>query len=230
MATPIRVLIADDHPLFRDGLRALLNSIPQTEMVGEAANGEEVLKQAATLRPDVILMDIQMPGLNGVDATKLILRADPDIGIVVLTMFEDDDLVFAAMRAGARGYILKGADQTEILRAIGAAVRGEALFGAPIAKRLTHFFSAPRSSPSAQAFPELTGREREVLDLIAQGYSNREIAERFVLSPRTVRNHISSIFSKLQVADRARAIVLAREAGLGQAAGDRWQEVLIYKR
>jgi DNA-binding NarL/FixJ family response regulator len=230
MATPIRVLIADDHPLFRDGLRALLNSIPQTEVVGEAASGEEVLKQAATLRPDVILMDIQMPGLNGVDATKLILRADPAIGIIVLTMFEDDDLVFAAMRAGARGYILKGADQTEILRAIGAAVRGEALFGAPIAKRLTHFFSAPRSSPSAQAFPELTEREREVLDLIAQGYSNREIAEQFVLSPRTVRNHISSIFSKLQVTDRARAIVLAREAGLGQASGDRWQEALIYKK
>jgi DNA-binding NarL/FixJ family response regulator len=223
MATPIRVLIADDHPLFRDGLRALLNSIPQTELVGEAANGEEVLKQAAALRPDVILMDIQMPGLNGVDATKLILRADPDIGIIVLTMFEDDDSVFAAMRAGARGYILKGADQTEILRAIGAAVRGEALFGAPIAKRLTHFFSTLKSSPAAPAFPELTEREREVLDLIAQGYTNREITERFVLSPRTVRNHISSIFSKLQVTDRARAIVLAREAGLGQSSGDGWQ-------
>jgi DNA-binding NarL/FixJ family response regulator len=220
MTSPIRVLIADDHPLFRDGLRALLNSIPQTEMVGEAANGEEVLKQAAELKPDVILMDIQMPGLNGIDATKLILRADPNIGIVVLTIFEDDELVFAAMRAGARGYILKGADQTEILRAIGAAMRGEAFFGAPIAKRLTHFFSAPTSSPTAPAFPELTGREREVLDLIAQGFNNREIAEQFVLSPRTVRNHISSIFSKLQVTDRARAIVLAREAGLGQAAGD----------
>jgi DNA-binding NarL/FixJ family response regulator len=223
MTTPIRVLIADDHPLFRDGLRALLNSIPQTELVGEAADGEEVLNQAAALQPDVILMDIQMPGLNGVDATKQILRANPDIGIVVLTMFEDDDSVFAAMRAGARGYILKGADQTEVLRAIGAAVRGEALFGAPIAKRLRRFFSAPRPSLPAQAFPELTEREREVLDLIAQGYSNREIAERFVLSPRTVRNHISSIFSKLQVTDRGRAIVLAREAGLGQATGDRWQ-------
>jgi len=218
MTTPIRVLIADDHPLFRDGLRALLNSIPQTNLVGEAASGEEALKQAITLQPDVILMDIQMPGLNGVDATKLILRSNPDIGVIVLTMFEDDDLVSAALRAGARGYILKGADQTEILRAIGAAVRGEALFGAPIAKRLMRFFSAPRSSPSAQAFPELTEREREVLDLIAQGFSNHEIAERFVLSPRTVRNHISSIFSKLQVTDRARAIVLAREAGLGQPA------------
>ncbi len=222
MSTPIRVLIADDHPLFRDGLRALLNSIPQTELVGEAADGEEVLKQAAALRPDVILMDIQMPGLNGVEATRRILHANPDIGIIVLTMFEDDDSVFAAMRAGARGYILKGADQTQILRAVGAAVRGEALFGAPIAKRLMRFFSAPPSSLPAQAFPELTEREREVLDLIAQGFSNREIAERFVLSPRTVRNHISSIFSKLQVSDRGRAIVLAREAGLGQATGGRW--------
>jgi DNA-binding NarL/FixJ family response regulator len=218
MTTPIRVLIADDHPLFRDGLRALLNSIPQTELVGEAADGEEVLNQAAALQPDVILMDIQMPGLNGVDATKQILRANPDIGIVVLTMFEDDDSVFAAMRAGARGYILKGADQTEILRAIGAAVRGEALFGASIAKRLTSFFSA---SVPAQAFPELTEREREILDLMAQGLNNIEIAERLVLSPKTVRNHTSNIFNKLQVTDRTHAIVLAREAGLGQATGDR---------
>ncbi len=217
MTSPIRVLIADDHPLFRDGLRVLLNSIPQTQLVGEAANGEEVLKQATTLQPDVILMDIQMPGLNGIDATKLVLRTNPDIGVIVLTMFEDDALVIAALRAGARGYILKGADQTEILRAIGAAVRGEALFGAPIAQRLTRFFSASRPSRPVQAFPELTEREREVLDLIAQGYSNHEIAERFVLSPKTVRNHISRIFSKLQGPDRARAIVLAREAGLGQA-------------
>jgi DNA-binding NarL/FixJ family response regulator len=220
MTTPIRVLIADDHPLFRDGLRALLNSIPQTEMVGEAANGDEVLKQAAKLRPDVILMDIQMPGLNGIDATKLILRANPDIGIIVLTMFEDDDLVFAALRAGARGYILKGADQTEILRAIGAAVRGEALFGAPIAKRLINFFSAPRPPVATPIFPELTEREREVLDLMAQGLNNTEIAERLTLSSKTIRNHISNIFNKLQVTDRARAIILAREAGMGQVAGN----------
>jgi DNA-binding NarL/FixJ family response regulator len=221
MKTTIRVLIADDHPLFRDGLRALLNSIPQTELVGEAASGEEVLKQAAKLQPDVILMDIQMPDLNGIEATQRILQANPAIGIIVLTMFDDDDSVFAAMRAGARGYILKGADQTEILRAIGAAVRGEALFGAPIAKRLMRFFSTPRSSLSAQAFPELTEREREILDLMAQGLNNIEIAERLVLSPKTVRNHTSNIFNKLQVTDRAHAIVLAREAGLGQAAGVR---------
>ena len=221
MTTPIRVLIADDHPLFRDGLRALLSSIPQTEMVGEAADGEEVLRQAAKLRPDVILMDIQMPGLNGVEATQQILHTNPDIGIIVLTMFDDDDSVFAAVRAGARGYILKGADQTEILRAIGAAVRGEALFGAPIAKRLMGFFSAPRSSAPVQAFPGLTEREREILDLMAQGLNNIEIAERLVLSPKTVRNHTSNIFNKLQVTDRTHAIVLAREAGLEQATGDR---------
>jgi DNA-binding NarL/FixJ family response regulator len=221
MKTAIRVLIADDHPLFRDGLRALLNSIPQTQLVGEASSGEEVLKQAAVLRPDVILMDIQMPGLNGIDATKLILDTNPNIGIIVLTMFEDDDSVFAAMRAGARGYILKGADQTEILRAIGAAVRGEALFGASIAKRLMHFFSAPGASRSAQVFPDLTEREREILDLMAQGLNNIEIAERLVLSPKTVRNHTSNIFNKLQVTDRTHAIVLAREAGLGQAADAR---------
>ena len=221
MKTTIRVLIVDDHPLFRDGLRALLNSIPQTELVGEAASGEEALKQAAKLQPDVILMDIQMPGLNGIEATQRILHTNPDIGIIVLTMFEDDDSVFAAMRAGARGYILKGADQTEILRAIGAAVRGEALFGASIAKRLTSFFSVPRPSLPAQAFPELTEREREVLDLMAQGLNNIEIAERLVLSPKTVRNHTSNIFNKLQVTDRTHAMVLAREAGLGQAAGVR---------
>jgi len=158
--------------------------------------------------------------LNGIDATKLILHANPDIGIIVLTMFEDDDSVFAAMQAGARGYILKGADQTEILRAIGAAVRGEALFGAPIAKRLISFFSAPRPSVATPVFPELTEREREVLDLMAQGLNNTEIAARLTLSPKTIRNHISNIFNKLQVTDRARAIVLAREAGMGQAAGD----------
>ncbi len=221
MKNRIRVLIADDHPLFRDGLRALLSSIPQTELVGEAANGEEVLKQAAKLRPDVILMDIQMPGLNGVDATRMILHTNPNIGVIVLTMFEDDDSVFAAMQAGARGFILKGADETEILRAIGAAVRGEALFGAPIAKRLMRFFSAPRSSLPAQAFPELTEREREILDLMAQGLNNIEIAERLIISSKTVRNHTSNIFSKLRVADRTHAIILAREAGLGQTTGEK---------
>lgn len=213
--SPIRVLIADDHPLFRDGLRALLESIPQAEMVGEAASGDEAVAQAAAIQPDVILMDIQMPGMSGIEATRRILQTRPDVGIMVLTMFDDDDSVFAAMRAGARGYILKGADQAEIVHAIEAIARGEALFGPAIAKRLVNFFAAPRPDTSSLVFPDLTDREREILTMIAQGYNNTEIADVLVLSPKTVRNHVSNIFAKLQVADRAQAIVRAREAGLG---------------
>lgn len=212
----IRILIADDHTLFRDGLRALFNSVPDTELVGEAATGDEVIAQAAALQPDVILMDIQMPGVNGIEATRRILHTSPHIGVIVVTMFEDDDSVFAAMRAGARGYVLKGADQEEMLRTIRAVARGEALFGPAIAARLMRFFSQPRPAAPPQVFPELTEREREVLDLVAQGYNNSEIAGRLVLSLKTVRNHVSNIFSKLQVADRAEAIIRARDAGLGQ--------------
>lgn len=211
----IRILIADDHTLFRDGLRALLTSLPEMEVVGEAATGEEVIAQAAALQPEVILMDLQMPGVNGIEATRRIIRTSPHIGVIVVTMFEDNDSVFAAMRAGARGYILKGADQAEMVRAIHAAANGEALFGPAIAKRLMNFFLVPQHV-APTIFPELTEREREILNLIAQGYNNAEIAERLVLSSKTVRNHISNIFSKLQVADRAQAIVRAREAGLGQ--------------
>lgn len=213
---PIRILIADDHPLFRDGVRALLKSLPEVEWAGEAASGDEVITQAASLLPDIILMDIQMPGMDGIEATRQILYTSPHIGVIVLTMFEDDESVFAAMRAGARGYILKGADQTEILRVIEAVARGEAHFGPDIARRLMNFFAAPRPAASPQVFPELTGREREILHLIAQGYNNTEIAEQLVLSHKTVRNHISNIFSKLQVADRAQAIIRARKAGLGR--------------
>lgn len=211
---PIHVLIADDHTLFREGLRALLDSVGDTEVVGEAATGDEAIAQAAELQPDVILMDIQMPGVNGIEATRRILRTSPHIGVIVVTMFEDDASVFAAMRAGARGYVLKGADQEEVLRVIRAVVRGEALFGPAIADRLINFFSRPRPV-SSEVFPELTDREREVLDLIAQGYDNATIAQQLVISPKTVRNHVSNIFSKLQVADRAEAIIRAREAGLG---------------
>jgi DNA-binding NarL/FixJ family response regulator len=210
----IRVLIADDHPLFRDGVRTLLRSVPDTEVVGEVATGEDAIVQAAVLQPDVILMDLHMPGLNGIEATRAILHTSPHIGILVLTMFEEDDSVFAAMRAGARGYLLKGADQGEILRAIHAVSHGEAIFSPAIAGRLTQYFATLGHAALPAAFPDLTEREREVLSLIAKGHSNGEIADRLVLSQKTVRNHVSNIFSKLQVADRAQAIIRAREAGL----------------
>ena len=211
-----RILIADDHALFRYGLRAMLSSVPEFEVVGEAATGEEAAARTAELRPDVVLMDIQMPVVNGIEATRRIVEGNPGVGVIVLTMFEDDDRVFAAMRAGARGYVLKGADGDEVLRVIRAVTSGEAHFGPEIAKRLMGFFSATRSTAPLEAFPELTAREREVLELIAQGRSNAEITRRLFLSPKTVRNHISNIFTKLQVSDRAQAIVRAREAGMGQ--------------
>ncbi|HLE28981.1 MAG TPA: response regulator transcription factor [Anaerolineales bacterium] len=216
-----RILIADDHTLFREGVRALLGAVPDLQVVGEAATGEEAIAQAAALVPDVILMDIQMPGVNGIEATRRILRANPHIGIVVVTMLEDDDSVFAAMRAGARSYILKGADKVEMLKAIRAVASGEALFGPAIASRLMNFFqglsAAADQAALTQAFPELTDREHEVLDLIAQGHNNKEIAEQLALSPKTVSNHVSNIFNKLQVADRAQAIIVARQAGLGRS-------------
>jgi DNA-binding NarL/FixJ family response regulator len=212
----IRVLIADDHPLFRDGLRTLLQSGSEAKVVGEAATGDETIAMAATLQPDVILMDIHMPGTNGIEATRRILHTSPHISILIVTMYEDDDSVFAAMRAGARGYLLKGADQDETLRAIQAVSRGEAIFSPAIAKRLIRYFTPTKVlTIPAQAFPELTDREREVLTLLAQGHNNAEIAQRLVLSLKTVRNHLSNVFNKLQVADRSQAIIRAREAGLG---------------
>ena len=215
----IRVLIADDHPVFRDGLRVLLEATPDTTLVGEAATGDEVVALAPMLEPDVILMDLKMPGLNGIEATRRIVAALPHIGILVVTMFEDDGSIFAAMRAGARGYLLKGADREEMLLAIRAVARGEAIFGPAIARRLMTFFAAPAPAAPAQAFPDLTEREHEILALIAAGRNNQEIADRLYLSLKTVRNYVSNIFGKLQVADRAQAIVRAREAGLGQDRG-----------
>jgi DNA-binding NarL/FixJ family response regulator len=209
-----RVLIVDDHASFREGLSALLNSIPGMETVGEAANGEDAIMIATRNQPDVILMDLQMPGVNGIEATRRIHQSSPHIGVIILTMFEDDDSVFAAMRAGARGYLLKGADQAEILRAIHSVRNGEALFGPGIARRLINLFTHIHSE-SAPPFPELTEREREVLDQLARGQSNTEIAATLVISQKTVRNHISNIFGKLQVVGRAQAIIRAREAGLG---------------
>jgi DNA-binding NarL/FixJ family response regulator len=212
----IRILMADDHAVFREGLRYVLGSEPDMEIVGEAATGKEVVEKAAELGPDVVLMDIQMPGINGIEATRRILGSDPKVGVVELTMFEDDDSVFSAMRAGARGYVLKGADPTEILKVVRAVAEGDAYFGAEIARRLTDFFSAPSPASPAEPFPELTAREREVLDLIAQSHNNARIAKLLYVSPKTVRNHISNIFTKLQIADRTQAILRAREAGLGQ--------------
>jgi DNA-binding NarL/FixJ family response regulator len=212
----IHVLIADDHAVFRWGLRTLLGSEPDMQVVGEAATGKEVLERAAELRPDVILMDIQMPQVNGIEATRRILEANPHVGVVVLTMFEDDESVFSAMRAGARGYVLKGAPPSEILKVVRAVGDGEAHFGPEIAKRLVDFFSTPKPPSPKEAFPELSSREREVLDLIARGNSNAKIAARLFVSPKTVANHLSHIFTKLQVADRAHVIIRAREAGLGR--------------
>jgi DNA-binding NarL/FixJ family response regulator len=213
-----RVLIADDHTLFRSGLKGMLARAKGFEVVGEAKTGEEAVKRTAEARPDIVFMDIQMPNMNGIEATRRVVEANPAVGVVMLTMFGDDDSVFAAMRAGARGYVLKGADAEEVLNVVRAVAAGEAHFGPEIARRLMGFFSAPKPAPPLEAFPELTAREVEVLDLIAKGRGNAEIATRLYVSPKTVRNHISNIFTKLQVADRAQAIIRAREAGLGREA------------
>jgi DNA-binding NarL/FixJ family response regulator len=218
-AETIRVLIADDHPFFRDGLRVLLEATPDTELVGEATDGDEVLALAEESKPDVILMDLRMPGTDGIAATRKILEKVPGTSILVVTMVEDDDSVFAAMRAGARGYLLKGADRYEMLLAIRAVARGEAVFGPGIARRLIRYFSFPALASSRtprSIFPVRTDREREILHLIAAGKNNQEIAAGLFLSLKTVRNYVSNIFTKLQVADRAQAIVRAREAGLGR--------------
>jgi DNA-binding NarL/FixJ family response regulator len=212
---PIHVLIADDHLLYREGVRKMLSVAQDIEIVGEAATGDEAISQALALQPDLILMDLKMPGLNGIEATRRILYASPRIGVLVITMFETDETVFAAMRAGARGYLLKDADQEEVLRAVKAVSRGEAIFSPAIAERLIHYFAALKPAAADKAFPELTDREREILHLIAKGHSNSEIAERLLLSIKTVQNHVSNIFSKLQAADRAQAIIRARNAGLG---------------
>jgi DNA-binding NarL/FixJ family response regulator len=217
---PITVLIADDHQFFRDGVRALLASQPDMECVGEATTGEEAIRLSAEVQPDVVLMDVQMPGMSGVEATRLIVSSSPQIRVLVVTMFEDDALVFAAMRAGARGYLLKGARHEDMVRAIRAVGNGDAIFSPAIAARLVEYFAALQPSRPAQVFPELSSREREILALLAQGHKNAEIAERLVISPKSVRNYVSNIISKLQVADRAQAIVRAKDAGLGREGND----------
>lgn len=213
---PVRVLIADDHPLFRDGLTLLLSTTPDIEVIGEATTGDEAVTLAETLRPDVVLMDIKMPGLNGIEATRRILAAHPATRILVVTMFEDDASVFTAMRAGARGYVLKDAAKDDMLRAIRAVSRGEAIFSPGVAARLIDFFTTARPAVPMEVFPMLTGREREMLHLMAQGASNAEIARLLSLSGKTVANYVSNILGKLHVADREEAIARAREVGLGR--------------
>ncbi len=212
---PIDVLILDAHPVYRNGLKIVLSSLPQTRVVGETTTGEEAVKLALDLQPHVVLMDLNIPDMNGIDATRRILQANPRIGILVITMCDDDRSVFASMRAGARGYLLKGADQDEVLDAIRVVAAGGAIFSPAVAHRLVHFFAGAKPPGVAEAFPELTEREQEILALIAEGLSNGEIADKLGLSGKTIRNNISNIFNKLQVTDRSQAIALAREAGLG---------------
>jgi DNA-binding NarL/FixJ family response regulator len=215
MADTIRVLIADDHQLFRDGLKALLLSASDTEVAGEASTGREAVQIATESKPDVILMYIQMPDMDGIEATRALIEADPNMNVLMVTMFEDDQSVFAAMRAGARGYVLKGAKHDEMLRAIRAVGSGEAIFSPGIAARMMSFFSTNRAAVSPETFPDLTERESQILAHIARGDSNADIADSLSISVKTVRNHVSNIFNKLQVADRAQAVIRARDAGLG---------------
>jgi DNA-binding NarL/FixJ family response regulator len=212
---PLTVIIADDHQFFRDGVRALLEAQPGMECVGEATTGEEAVRLSTEVQPDVVLMDVQMPGMSGVEATRQIVSSSPQIRVLVVTMFEDDHLVFAAMRAGARGYLLKGARHEDMVRAILAVGSGDAIFSPAVAARLVDYFAALQPGGPTQVFPDLSSREREILALLAQGYKNMEIADRLVISPKTVRNYVSNIISKLQVADRAQAILRAKDAGWG---------------
>jgi len=214
-AEQLRILVADDSDAFRAGLAALLGSVDGITLAGEATSGEQAVSRALDLHPDIVLMDLHMPGRNGIEATREIVSAAPHIAVLVLTMHEDDESVFAAVQAGARGYLVKGARQAELLRAVHAVAEGGAVFGPAVARRMVDFFNAAASATSAASFPQLTAREREILDLVARGRSNAQIAEQLVLSTKTVRNHVSSVFTKIQVVDRAQAIVKAREAGIG---------------
>jgi DNA-binding NarL/FixJ family response regulator len=211
----VRVLVVDDHPLYREGLVAAISTMPGMEIVGEAGDGEEAVTRVAELRPDVVVMDLHMPRLNGVQATRAVTEQHPEVAVLVLTMLENDESVFAAVRAGARGYLLKGADRAEIARALDAVAHGEVMFSSAIAARVMSYFAADRTGVAVTPFPELTDREREVLAMVARGLTNAAIARELVVSDKTVRNHVSNIFAKLHVAGRAEAVARARDAGLG---------------
>jgi DNA-binding NarL/FixJ family response regulator len=217
---PLRVILADDHPVFRHGLSDLLGAEEDIEIAAQAGTGDEVVAQALEHLPDVVLMDLRMPGLNGIEATRAIATSAPSVRILVLTMHDDDESVFSAVRSGASGYLLKGARRDEILRAVRAVAAGEAIFGPALARRLLDWFGGRGSEPPTP-FPELTEREREILEHVASGAANPEIARRLFLAPKTVRNNVSNIFTKLQVTDRAHAIVKARDAGMGGARPQR---------
>lgn len=214
-AAPLQLLVADDSAAFRAGLGALVASVDGMVVAGDATDGDEAIARAIELQPDVVLMDLNMPGRNGIEATRAIVSFAPHIAVLVLTMHEDDESVFEAVQAGARGYLIKGARQGELLRAIGSVAEGGAVFGPAIARRMVAFFAAAAQAGATAAFPDLTAREREILAHVARGRTNGQIAEQLVLSSKTVRNHVSNIFTKMQVVDRAQAIVKAREAGIG---------------
>jgi DNA-binding NarL/FixJ family response regulator len=212
----MRILLVEDHPMFRDGLARMLETVEEFEVVGEAVTGEVAVQLAQQLKPNIILMDLNLPKMSGIEATKQIIQEQPDMGILVLTMYDDDSSVFAAMRAGARGYLLKEANRSEIIRAIQAVGDGEAIFSPSIARRMMYYFEAKSKQVQVDVFPQLTGREREVLNHIARGENNAEIASALGLNQKTVRNHVSNILSKLHASDRAHAMIMAREAGLGR--------------
>lgn len=215
MSNPVRVVLADDHPMVRYGITAVLADAPEVEVVGEAEQGQALLAQVAQHRPDVVVTDLDMPVMDGAEATRRLRLAHPEVAVLVLTLHEDDESLFAALRAGARGYLLKGADRSELVRAILSVAAGEAVYGAAVANRIVQFFTGARQEYAAQVFPELTEREREVLDLLAAGRRNSEIASALRLSDKTVRNHVSQVLMKLQVPDRTAAAIKARESGLG---------------
>ena len=213
--TAIRVVVVDDHPLFRDGVRAALSGSEDVEVVGEAADVAGALEVVLELRPDVVLMDLNLPDGSGVDATRRLTAASPEVRVLVMTMSTDDDAVVAAMRAGARGFVVKGAGRRDLVDSVRTVAEGGAVFSPVVADRLAGYFAGLTAVPAREAFPQLTDREREVLDLLARGLDNRRIARELVLSDKTVRNHVSNVFAKLEVDDRAEAVLRARNAGLG---------------